>query len=92
MAKPMGTLLARFEENAKMEEIKNELHKTKWQVFGYWLCGMLERSNVLCSLLRGGRMPHLITLLLFFEAHEFHYTLCYIDAKILVNIGAKSRK
>jgi hypothetical protein len=37
MEKPMGPLLARLEKNAKMEEIKNELQKTKWQVFGYWL-------------------------------------------------------
>ncbi len=88
----MGTLLARYEESAEMEEIKNELHKTKWQVFYYWLCGVLERSNVLCSLLCGGRMPRLTTLLLFFEPHEFHCTLCYIDAKLLVNIGVKSQK
>jgi hypothetical protein len=73
-----------------MEEIKNELQKTKWQVFGYWLCGMLERSNVLCSMLCGGRMPHLTTLLLFLKAHEFRYTLSYIDAKLFLNIGVKS--
>ncbi len=92
MAKPMGTLLARFEEGAKMEEIKNELQKTKWQVFGYWLCWVLERNNVLCSLLCGGRMPHLTTMFLFLEAHDFHCTLCYINAKLVVNIGAKSWK
>jgi hypothetical protein len=92
MAKPMGTRLARSKESKEMEEIKNELQKSKWQVFGHWLCGVLERSNVLHSLLCGGRMPHLTTLFLFLEAHEFCCTLCYIDAKLLVNIGAKSRK
>lgn len=86
----MGTLLARFEENTKMEEIKNELQKTKWQGFGYWLFGVLKRSNVLHSMLCGRRMPPLIILLLFLEAHEFSCTLCYINAKLLINIKAKS--
>ncbi len=40
----MGTLLARLEENAKIEEIKNELEKTKWQVFGYWLWNVRKKS------------------------------------------------
>jgi hypothetical protein len=37
-------------------------------------------------------MIDLTTLFSFLEAHEFYYTLRYTDAKLLVNIGAKSQK
>lgn len=69
-----------------MEGINDELWKTKYQVLSCWVCGCWKRSDVLCLLLCGGRIPHSILFFFFLETSEFHCALCFIvgDVDLIV--------
>jgi len=41
-----------------------------------------KRSDVLCLLLCGGRIPHSITLFFFLETPEFNCVLCFIEGDV----------
>ncbi len=69
-----------------MEGINDELWKIKYQVLSCWVCGYWKRSDVLCLLLCGGRIPHFTTLFFFLETPEFNCALYFIvgDANLVV--------